>query len=228
MIVTKRDKLKNKYYISIMELLKKSNENTEISEKEKQKRITTAAKHYGNFLEAIGYNYKLDPQTENTPTRVAKSWINDLVMGSFSPAPKMTEFENEEEYNGLVIQTGIRVNSICAHHNLPFYGWATVGYLPGSKVVGLSKLNRIVDWFARRPQMQESLTQQIHDFIQKELQSSSVAVSISSKHMCCGVRGIKHPESVMTTNKFSGMFMEKNNMIREEFLHAISKNGNNF
>jgi len=114
---------------------------------------------------------------------------------------------------------------MCAHHNLPFTGYASVAYVPKDKVVGLSKLNRIVDWFSRRPQMQESLTTQIHKFLSEKMECESVAVSIASKHMCCGNRGIKHPTSTMTTNKFSGVFMEAGNLIREEFLHAIAKNG---
>jgi GTP cyclohydrolase I len=211
-----------------MDLLKKANENLPRTEKEKAKMISNAAKHYGKFLESLGFDYQADPQTLETPTRVAKSWVNDLIKGSLSEPPLWKEFPNEQSYSGLVIQTGIRVNSMCAHHNLPFVGWASIAYLPGTNVVGLSKLNRIVDWHARRPQMQESLTQQVHDFIQKEAGSDSVAVSISSKHMCCGLRGIKHPESVMTTNWMSGKFMEPNNLIREEFLHAISKNGVQF
>ncbi len=211
-----------------MELIKKANENKPRTEKEIKKMITNAAKHYGKFLEALGFDYKADKQTVDTPQRVAKSWVLDLIKGSVSEPPSWKEFPNEEKYSGLVIQTGIRVNSICAHHNLPFIGWASVAYLPGEKVVGLSKLNRIVDWYARRPQMQESLTQQIHDHISKETGSDSVAVSISSKHMCCGLRGIKHPESTMTTNWSSGKFMEPGNLIREEFTAAISKNGINF
>ena len=122
----------------------------------------------------------------------------------------------------------IRVNSLCAHHNLPFTGWASVAYLPEENVIGLSKLNRVVEWFARRPQMQESLTQQVQDYLKEHLKCESIAVSISSKHTCCGTRGVKHPESVMTTNSFSGKFMEPNNLVREEFLQAISKNGNSF
>ena len=113
---------------------------------------------------------------------------------------------------------------MCAHHNLAFTGYATVAYVPAENVIGLSKLNRIVEWFARRPQMQESLTQQIHDYIANKMTCESVAVSIACKHTCCSHRGIKHP-SVMTTNKFSGVFMEKDNLIREEFLHAIEVNG---
>ena len=97
----------------------------------------------------------------------------------------------------------------------------------GENVLRLSKLKRIVAWFSRRAQMQESLPQQIHDSLEEKLNCPSVAVSIACKHTCCSHRGIKHP-SVMTTNKFSGVFMEKENLIREEFLHAIEVNGTKF
>lgn len=224
MIVTKRDKLKNKYYISIMELLKKSNENQPRTPKEIGQMLKNASFHYGNFLKSMGFNYELDPQTYNTPERVAKAWLKDLILGSVSEEPSMTVFPNEENYDGVVIQTGIPISSMCAHHNLPFTGYASVAYVPGDKVVGLSKLNRIVDFFSRRPQMQESLTQQIHTFLSNKLECPSVAVSISAKHMCCGLRGIRHRSSTMTTNKFSGVFMEPNNMIRDEFLHSINLN----
>jgi len=177
------------------------------------------------YIEKANENQPRDPKEIE---KMIKEGLKDLIIGSVSEAPSVTSFPNEENYSGVVIQSGIRVNSLCAHHNLPFYGWCTIGYIPGEKAVGLSKLNRIVDFFARRPQMQESLTQQIHTFLTDKLECSSVAVSISSKHMCCGLRGIKHPESVMTTNKFSGAFMEPNNLIREEFLHAIALNGQKF
>ena len=208
-----------------MELIKKANENKSRSSKEIEKMLKEASKHYGNFLKSMGFDYEADPQTIDTPSRVAKSWIKDLVIGSITDEPSMTVFPNEENYDGVVIQTGIPVISLCAHHNLPFTGYASVAYVPKDKVVGLSKLNRIVDWFARRPQMQESLTQQIHTFLSEKLECGSVAVSIASKHMCCSNRGIKHPTSTMTTNKFSGVFMEPGNLIREEFLQAIMKNG---
>ena len=211
-----------------MKYIQKANENQPRTPEEIEAMIKDASKHYGNFLKSLGFDYEKDPQTIDTPLRVAKSWTKDLIIGSLSEAPNVTSFPNEDNYDGVVIQSGIRVNSMCAHHNLPFYGWCTIGYIPGEKAVGLSKLNRIVDWFARRPQMQESLTQQIHTFLSEKMDCNSVAVSISSKHMCCGLRGIKHPESVMTTNKFSGVFMEKDNLIREEFLHSISTNGQKF
>jgi len=209
-----------------MKLLPKSNGNVPRTEEEIENMIKEATVHYGKFLEAVGFDYKADPQTIDTPKRVSKAWLKDLIVGSVSNEPNITTFPNEENYDGLVVQGGIPVTSMCAHHNLAFTGYATVAYLPGEQVVGLSKLNRIVEWFSRRPQMQESLTQQIHDYIADKMECGSVAVSIACKHTCCSHRGIKHP-SVMTTNKFSGAFMEKDNLIREEFLHAIEKNGTN-
>ena len=207
-----------------MNKITKSNGNTPRTPEEIENMILEASAHYGRFLEAMGFDYKADPQTIDTPKRVSKAWLKDLIIGSVSDEPKITTFPNEDNYDGLVVQSGIPVVSMCAHHNLAFTGYATVAYLPGENVVGLSKLNRIVEWFSRRPQMQESLTQQIHDYIADKLECDSVAVSIACKHTCCSHRGIKHP-SVMSTNKFSGAFMEKDNLIRSEFLHAISKNG---
>lgn len=210
-----------------MELLKKSNGSIARTPEEIEQMINEAALHYGNFLNAVGFDYKSDRQTVDTPMRVSKAWLKDLIIGSVTKEPNITTFPNDENYNGLVIQSGIPITSLCAHHNLAFTGFATVAYVPGEKVIGLSKLNRIVEWFARRPQMQESLTQQIHNYITNKMECGSVAVSIACKHTCCSSRGIKHP-SIMTTNKFSGVFMEPNNMIREEFLHAISTNGVKF
>ena len=210
-----------------MELLKKSNGNISRTPEQIESMIDEATVHYGNFLKAVGFDFTADKQTENTPRRVAKAWLKDLIIGSVSDEPNITTFPNDENYTGLVIQSGIPITSMCAHHNLAFTGFATVAYIPGEKVIGLSKLNRIVEWFSRRPQMQESLTQQVHDYISDKMECESVAVSVACKHTCCSHRGIKHP-STMTTNKFSGVFMEPSNMIRDEFLHAISTNGAKF
>ena len=210
-----------------IELLKKSNGNLPRTQEEINSMIEEAAIHYGNFLNAVGFDYKADRQTVDTPMRVSKAWLKDLIVGSISNEPNITVFPNDEGYAGLVIQSGIPIVSMCAHHNLAFTGYATVAYVPGENVIGLSKLNRIVEWFSRRPQMQESLTQQVHDYLATKMECPSVAVSIACKHTCCSHRGIKHP-SVMTTNKFSGVFMEKDNLIREEFLHAIEVNGTKF
>jgi len=207
-----------------MNLLGKSNGNLARTPEEIEQMIDRAADAYGHFLNAVGFDYTADRQTVDTPRRVAKAWLKDLIVGSVTNEPNITTFPNDDHYDGLVIQSSIPVVSMCAHHNLAFTGYATVGYVPSDNVVGLSKINRIVEWFSRRPQMQESLTQQIHDYIADKMSCPSVAVSIACKHTCCSHRGIKHP-SVMTTNKFSGVFMEKDNLIREEFLHAIEVNG---
>lgn len=205
-------------------MLSKANENQIVTPEEKETMLFNASHYYGEFLKALGFDYEADPQTIDTPKRVAKAWVDDLVRGSMSEAPNITTFPNEDSYDGIVIQTGIKVNSMCAHHNLPFYGYAAIAYIPKNRVIGLSKLNRIVDWFSRRPQMQESLTAQIHNFVTDKLECDDVAVSISGHHLCCGMRGIQHPDSMMTTNKFSGAFLEKDNLVREEFMHAITKN----
>lgn len=207
-----------------MELLKKSNGNLPRTEIEINEMIDHAAFYYGKFLNALGFDYVADRQTVDTPRRVAKSFLKDLIVGSITDEPNITVFPNDEGYDGLVIQSGIPITSMCAHHNLAFTGYATVAYIPGENVIGLSKLNRIVEWFSRRPQMQESLTQQIHDYIADKMDCKSVAVSIACKHTCCSHRGIKHG-STMTTNVFSGVFLEKDNMVREELMSAIHMNG---
>jgi GTP cyclohydrolase IA len=208
-------------------MLIKANGNESITNLEKEDRKASAAHYYGLFLESLGFDYKADPQTIDTPNRVAKAWLDDLIKGSITNEPDITVFPNEDNYNGIVIQTGIKVNSMCAHHNLPFYGYAAVAYIPKGNVIGLSKLNRIVEWFSRRPQMQESLTAQIHKFVSEKLECDNVAVSISGHHLCCGMRGVQHPDSLMTTNKFSGQFLEGDNLVRQEFLHAIKMNNLN-
>ena len=210
-----------------MKYIIKANESTPRTAEEIEQMIVEASEHYGRFLKSMGFDYTADRQTVDTPRRVAKAWLKDLIVGSVTDEPNITVFPNDDGYDGLVIQSGIPIVSMCAHHNLAFTGYATVAYVPGENVIGLSKLNRIVEWFSRRPQMQESLTQQIHDYLATKMDCPSVAVSIACKHTCCSHRGIKHP-SVMTTNKFSGVFMEKDNLIREEFLHAITKNGVEF
>ena len=210
-----------------MELLKKSNGSLSRTPEEIEQMIENATTAYAQFLTAVGFDYTADRQTEDTPRRVAKAWLKDLIVGSVTNEPNITTFPNDEGYDGLVIQSGIPITSMCAHHNLAFTGYATVAYVPGEMVIGLSKLNRIVEWFSRRPQMQESLTQQIHDYIADKMDCKSVAVSIACKHTCCSHRGIKHA-SVMSTNKFSGVFMERDNLIREELLSAIEMNGTKF
>jgi len=210
-----------------MELLKKANGNITRTEEEKKQMIEEAAKYYAGFLTALGFDYKADPQSENTPKRVAKAWVNDLIAGSLNPEPEVTAFPNDEGYTGLICQTRIPVISLCAHHNLQFTGVAHVAYIPGKEktdmVIGLSKLNRIVDFYSRRPNIQESLTKQIHDKIDELcVGNRGVAVVIESQHNCVLCRGVKH-DSVMKTSQMSGYFWHNEVGTRQEFFNLIDQ-----
>lgn len=209
-----------------LQLLDKANGNMVRTEKEKQNMIKQAAKHYGDFLTALGFDWAADPHSANTPHRVAKAWVNDLIKGSLEKEPEITTFPNDEAYSGLICQTRIPVNSLCAHHNLTFHGVCSAAYIPGKnttdRVIGLSKLNRIVDFYARRPNIQESLTKQIHDHINKLcVGNRGVAVVIESQHNCVKCRGIKH-DSVMATSQLSGYFHTNEVGTRVEFFQLIS------
>lgn len=210
-----------------MELIKKANGNIVRTEEEKQQMIEQAAEHYGHFLTALGFDWAADPHSADTPKRVAKAWVKDLIAGSINPAPDVTAFPNDEGYSGLVCQTRIPVVSLCAHHNLAFTGVAHVAYIPGKKstdmVIGLSKLNRIVDHFSRRPNIQESLTKQIHDEIDRLcIGNRGVAVVVESMHNCVRCRGIKN-DSIMKTSQLSGYFHTNEVGTRVEFFNLIDQ-----
>jgi len=210
-----------------MKLLQKANGNLPRTEEEKKVMIEKAAEYYGQFLTALGFDWKADAHSANTPKRVAKAWVNDLIKGSISEEPEITAFPNDEGYTGLICQTRIPVMSMCAHHNLTFSGVAHVAYIPGKEktdlVVGLSKLNRIVDFYSRRPNIQESLTKQIHDHIDRLcIGNRGVAVVIESQHNCVKCRGIKH-ESVMKTSQMSGYFWTNEVGTRHEFFALIDQ-----
>lgn len=210
-----------------MELLKKANGSLARTQEEKSVMIANAAVAYGKFLEALGFDWKADPHSANTPYRVAKAWVNDLISGSVNDLSDITAFPNDEKYTGLICQTRIPVVSMCAHHNLAFVGVAHVAYIAGKephhKIVGLSKLNRIVDWFSRRPNIQESLTKQIHDKVSELCEGNrGVAVVIESQHNCVRCRGVGH-ESVMKTSQMSGYFHTNEIGTRQEFFNLIDQ-----
>jgi GTP cyclohydrolase I len=185
--------------------------------------IKAAEEAYGKFLEALGFDWKNNPHMEDTPRRVAKAWVHDLARGCFEEAPKITAFENDGQYDGMVCQTNIPVISMCAHHNLPFMGYAHVAYIPSpdGKVIGLSKLNRIVDYISRRPSVQETLNMDIHKFIDKVCTNNKgVAVMVEANHTCCSLRGIKQNSS-MRTARMSGAFHETGDGSRNEFYKFV-------
>jgi GTP cyclohydrolase I len=205
-----------------MELLKQANGNIPRTPEQKEQMIENAAKHYGAFLLALGFDYLSDENSKDTPRRVAKAWIEDIISGTLKPKPKISHFP-AGAYNGIVFDGDIDVVSLCSHHNLPFIGKAHVAYIPkqGEKVVGLSKLNRIIDWLARRPQIQEGLTLQIHDELDKMIGNEGIAVFVNCKHLCCSSRGIKH-QSSMQTAQFSGHFFSNEKGTKDEFYQMVA------
>ena len=210
-----------------MELLKKANGNIVRTADEKTQMIEQAAEYYGKFLTSLGFDWAADPHSANTPKRVAKAWVNDLIAGSLNPEPEVTAFPNDEGYTGLICQTRIPVVSMCAHHNLMFFGVCHAAYIPGKSktdmVIGLSKLNRIVDFYSRRPNIQESLTKQIHDHIDRLcVGNRGVACILETQHCCVKCRGIKH-DSVMKTSQLSGYFFDNANGSRIELFNLIDQ-----
>ena len=206
----------------LMSKIKYANGNHPLTESEKKIMINNAAVHYGRYMTALGFDWKNDPNSADTPMRVAKAFVNDLASGVYNEPPKITAFENINGYDGIVFQGNITLHSFCSHHHLPFIGKAHVAYIPtpDGRVIGLSKLNRIVEFYARRPQVQENLTIQIHDHINKECGDNiGVAVMVEANHMCACVRGVKH-DATMKTAKLSNVFKNKSR-VREEFYNFI-------
>ena len=205
-----------------MSKLKYANGNRPMTEEQKQKMIEQAAVHYGHYMDALNIDWRNDPNSAETPMRVAKSFVNDLAAGCYNPGPNITAFDNVDKYDGIIFQGNITVHSFCSHHHLPFIGNAHVAYLPSEdgKIIGLSKLNRIVEFYSRRPQVQENLTMQIHKHIERVCENTSgVGVMVEANHLCACVRGVKH-NATMKTTKLSDAFKNVSR-VREEFYNFI-------
>ncbi|WP_457641095.1 GTP cyclohydrolase I FolE [Persephonella sp.] len=167
------------------------------------------------FLEAIGEN----PDREglkDTPDRIVRLWEEFKSHENFN----MTVFEDIGNYDEMVVVKDIQFYSLCEHHLLPFFGKAHIAYIPNEKVCGLSKLVRVVNKFAYRPQVQERLTAQIAEFLEKKLNPKGVAVILEAEHLCMSMRGVKNPSSYTVTSKLTGVFLE-NEKTRNEFLNLI-------
>lgn len=193
-----------------------------LNEYEKHQIIEEASKHYGNFLTALGVDWENDPNSSNTPKRVAKAYVNDLWRGRYEHLSSVTSFPSDG-YTGIVQESGIPVTSMCSHHHQAILGTVSIAYVPteGGRVVGLSKLNRIVEHFARRGAIQEQLTVAIHNAVDKICEGNQgVAVMISATHNCVSCRGVKHQGASMQTAKLTGCFLNEDSA-RAEFYKNI-------
>ena len=175
--------------------------------------------HFGKIMEELGLDLT-DDSLSGSPYRVAKMYVNELFYG-LNPKnkPKISVFENKYGYNKMLVEQNIAVDSCCEHHFLPITGFAHVAYVPKDKVIGLSKLNRIVDFYAHRPQVQERLSVQILKELQEKLETEDVIVMISAKHLCVSSRGIKDKSSLTTTIEYGGCF--KNEHTRQDFFKIV-------
>ncbi len=185
-------------------------------------KIALIEAHFREIMDVLGLDLT-DDSLKGTPKRVAKMYVKETFAG-LNPAnkPSMTLFENKYQYDQMLVEKSIKVHSYCEHHFVPIMGVAHVGYIANGKVVGLSKLNRIVQHFAKRPQVQERLTMQIADELRKALSTNDVAVIIDASHLCVSTRGVNDTGSTTITSAFSGKFEE--DATRKEFLQLTMNN----
>jgi GTP cyclohydrolase IA len=185
----------------------------------KEEKIDIIQDDVRRIMETLGLDLS-DDSLKGTPNRVAKMFVKEIFAGlDPDKKPKASTFENKYKYGEMLVEKNITVYSTCEHHLLPIVGKAHVAYISNGTVVGLSKMNRIVDYFAKRPQVQERLTIQIVEELQKVLNTDDVACIIDAKHLCVNSRGIRDIESSTVTSDFGGKFKDKDT--RREFLDYI-------
>ena len=185
-----------------------------------EEKMTIIEQHFKAIMDTLGLDLT-DDSLKGTPHRVAKMYVQEIFSG-LNPAnkPKIALFENKYQYNQMLVEKDISFYSNCEHHFVPLFGRAHVAYISSGKIIGLSKLNRIVNYFARRPQVQERLTVQIGQEIMRLLDTEHVAVVVDAKHLCVSSRGIKDITSSTVTSFYNGNFSQDN--FRNEFLQYIN------
>jgi GTP cyclohydrolase I len=177
------------------------------------------AGHVRGILETLGLDLR-DPNLCDTDQRVARMYqemFHGLKEGS---EPRITTFPNEEGYKHMVMERDIPFYSMCAHHLVPFYGHAHIAYIPSDRIIGLSKFARILEFYAKRPQLQERLTEQVVDCLVERLKPDGAMVVIEARHLCVEMRGVKKPGALTVTSAIRGSFHER--PVREEFLDLLA------
>jgi GTP cyclohydrolase I len=183
-------------------------------------RVEEIARHFRAILRVLNADPD-DPNLVGTPERVARVYLEIFAGLEQGSKPRLTTFPNQERYGQIVSVRDIPVYSMCAHHLLPFFGRAHVAYVPNGRIAGLSKLARIVDFYARRPQLQERLTEQVIACLEAELRPEGAMVVVQSQHLCMEMRGVQKPGAVTTTTAIRGSFEDR--AVREEFLQLLHK-----
>lgn len=183
-------------------------------------RFETIKENFRNIMRTLNLDLSDDSLSE-TPKRVAKMYLNEIFWGlDYDNFPKITTIENKMHYETMLLERNIAVKSSCEHHFLPFMGSAYIAYIPNKRIIGLSKINRVVEFFSRRPQVQERLTEQVYHALSFILGTDSIAVCIKSEHTCVKLRGVEDVNSDTVTSRIGGAFLEKE-ALRNEFYHSI-------
>jgi GTP cyclohydrolase I len=194
-----------------------TNENT-IDRKEK---IDIIERHMHQIMVTLGLDLNDDSLIE-TPKRVAKMYVNEIFWGlDYEAFPKCTTVDNKMKYDEMVVERNVNVQSNCEHHFVVIDGVATVAYIPNNKVLGLSKINRIVEYFSKRPQIQERLTEQVFHALQYILETDNVAVVVDAQHYCVKSRGVEDTGSSTVTSKLGGVF-KTDPSVRNEFMNIVN------
>lgn len=202
------------------DLFIKEKESNIVTQKSEAEKITEIAFHFRKIMETLGLDMT-DDSLKDTPNRVAKMYVQETFSGlNEQNKPAISLFENKYTYKRMLVEKDITLYSNCEHHFVPIIGKVHVAYIPGEKVIGLSKLNRIVQYYAKRPQVQERLTMDISNALIEILGHKNVAVVIEADHLCVASRGIKDTNSITVTSNYSGEF-EKNDT-KQEFLSYLN------
>jgi GTP cyclohydrolase IA len=183
-----------------------------------QDKLDRIAYHVRGILTNLGLDLD-DPNLAETDRRVAQMYVEMFHGLSEGAEPKVTTFPNEEGYSHMVMETKIPFYSMCAHHLVPFYGHAHIAYIPRDQILGLSKFARILEFYAKRPQLQERLTEQVVTYLEEKLHPLGAMVVIEARHLCVEMRGVKKPGAVTVTSALRGIFHQK--QVREEFLDLL-------
>jgi len=200
--------------------------NFPLTEEQKWDMVENATEAYGKFLDALGCDWRNDPNSSDTPRRVAKAYVFDLWKGRYEAMSEITSFPSDG-YDGIVIERNIPLTSQCSHHHQTIGGVVHIGYIVGENgsVIGLSKLNRLVEHFGRRGAIQEQLTSAVHQAVDKICENNKgVIVTIVATHNCVSCRGVKHQGASMVTTKASGVFLNNENQARKEFFDSLKIN----
>jgi GTP cyclohydrolase IA len=185
-------------------------------------KLAAIAHHVRGILTALGLDLT-DPNLAETDLRVAKMYIEMFSGLAEGAEPKVTTFPNEEGYSHMVMEKQIPFYSMCAHHLVPFYGHAHIAYIPRERILGLSKFARILEFYAKRPQLQERLTEQVVTYLEEKLQPLGAMVVVEARHLCVEMRGVKKPGALTVTSALRGIFHQK--PVREEFLDLLRHHG---